>query len=177
MSSKFLLVVLGMSADPFHYHQATPIAHLNHQPIPIALDVEYHQIVCQKISTAVALLYVLRCLPLAALDFVPPSIQRPSGIGMGLLELVEKWQAEYSHWETKGGNRKYKFPEWELQVNYQYIQLPPEKSALVTRRPLVRQGIARGGYRIPVGVYSSVAPDTNPALPHGLPQDSRRANA
>lgn len=97
MSSKFLLVVLGMGADPFHNHPTTTIANLDYQPIPVALDVEYDSVVGQKIGAAVALLNVLRCLPLAALDFVLPGIQRSTGIGMGLLEPLQKWQAENSH--------------------------------------------------------------------------------
>ena len=97
MSSKFLLVVLGMRADPFHNHQTTPIAHLDYQPIPVTLDVEDHPVVGQKISAAKALLDVLRCLPLAALDFVPPCVQWTSGIRMRPLELFNKWQAENSH--------------------------------------------------------------------------------
>ncbi len=103
MSSKFLLVVLGMSADPFHYHQATQIAHLNHQPVTVALDVEDHSVVGQKIGAAVTLLDILRCLPLAAFDFNLPSIQRSPSIGMGLLEPLKKWQAENSYWETRDG--------------------------------------------------------------------------
>lgn len=79
MSSKFLLVVLGMGADPFHNHPTTTIANLDYQPIPVALDVEYDSVVGQKIGAAVALLNVLRCLPLAALDFVLPGIQRSTG--------------------------------------------------------------------------------------------------
>ena len=97
MSSKFLLVVLGMSADPFHYHQATQIAHLDHQSIAIALDVEDHPIAGQKIRAAVALFDVLACLPLAAFDFATPRIQRTSGIRMRSLEPFGKWQAEYAH--------------------------------------------------------------------------------
>ena len=102
MSSKFLLVVLGMGADPFHNYQTTQLANLNHQPIPVDLDVEDDPVDGQKISAAEALLDVLRCLPLAALDVVPPCIQWTSGIRMRPLELFNKWQAENSHRETGG---------------------------------------------------------------------------
>jgi hypothetical protein len=105
MYSKFLLVVLGMGADPFDNDQTTQIANLDYQPIPVALDIEDHPVAGQKVGAAVTLFDVLRCLPLAALDFVLPCIQRPPGIGMGLLEPLKKWQAEYSHGGTGEGSR------------------------------------------------------------------------
>lgn len=115
MPSKFLLVVLGMGADPFHNYQPTSIANLNYQPVTVALDVEDHSVVGQKIGTAVTLLDVLGCLPLAAFDINLPGIQRSPSIGMGLLEPLKKWQAENSHLETGDGCRQYKFPIWEYQ--------------------------------------------------------------
>lgn len=90
MSSKFLLVVPGMGADPFHHYQAAHIAHLDHQSIAIALDVENHPVFGQKIGTAVPLLYVLRCLPVAKLDFVSPCVQWTPGIRVRTLELFKK---------------------------------------------------------------------------------------
>lgn len=91
MYLKLLLVVLGMGADPFHNNQTTQIAHLDHQSITVALDIEYHPVVGQKICAAVTLLYVPGCLPQAILDFISPSIQRAPGVGMGLLEPLKKW--------------------------------------------------------------------------------------
>lgn len=78
-----------MSANPLDENNSILIANLHHKAVVIPLDVEDNSIVGKEISGSIAILDVLRRLPVRSLYFDSPRTERCLRVGVLSCEEVD----------------------------------------------------------------------------------------
>ena len=70
-----LLIVFSMRPDPFNTRNTMLVAYFDDQAVMVTFDVEYHSVVGQKVSAAMAVFNVLRSSPVRIYSLIEPSVQ------------------------------------------------------------------------------------------------------
>jgi hypothetical protein len=87
-----------MGPDEFHQHAAERVRDVDHEPVLVAAEVEYHAVIADEIDAGAVLgLDVVRRLPARPAREREPHADRPFGLRVTLPELAQGPAGDHLH--------------------------------------------------------------------------------